>query len=241
MKKRNPFEFKNFTIHQDQVTLPVTTDACLFGAYCNFSEPKNILDLGTGTGLLSLMMNQKYPSASIIGIEKHAPTASQAYFNIEHNNKLDKINVVEADMFTFQYPHLFDAIISNPPFFVNQLESEEITRNTGRHFQDYNFTDFFQLIHKLLTENGFAWIMLPYTPINEIDILIKNSQLFIHQLVNISPVPTKKPHLSFIQLSKIKNQNLIELSFAIRNTKNQLSPESSMALSSFYLNQALNI
>ena len=241
MKKRNPFEFKKFTIHQEQVTLPVTTDACLFGAYCNFNNPKRILDLGTGTGLLALMMNQKYPSSHILGIEQHPETAIQAQKNIDWNNCNSNIQIVQSDMFHYHFESTFDAIISNPPFFVNQLESDETERNQARHFQNYNFIDFFNLINTLLDNSGTAWILLPYSALNDIQKYINHTDLHIHSIVEISPNNQKNPHLIFAEFKKIGPTQVEKKSIFIRNNQNKFSTECLEILTPFYLNEALSI
>lgn len=241
MKKRNPFEFKKFTIHQEQVTLPVTTDACLFGAYCHFNNPKRILDLGTGTGLLALMMNQKYPSAQILGIEQHPETGIQAQKNIDWNNCNSNIQIVQSDMFSYEFESTFDAIISNPPFFVNQLESDETERNQARHFQNYNFIDFFTLVNKLLENNGTAWILLPHSALNDIHKYINHTNLYIHSNIEISPNTDKNTHLIFFQFAKIVPTQVEKKSIFIRNLQNEFTPESFKILEPFYKNEALTI
>jgi len=241
VKKRNPFEFKNFTIHQEQVTLPVTTDACLFGAYCHFNNPKSILDLGTGTGLLSLMMNQKYPSAQILGIEQNQETAIQAQKNIVENNCGSNIQIVQSDMFSYEFESTFDAIISNPPFFVNQLESDETQRNQARHFQNYNFTDFFNLINSLLVNSGIAWILLPHSAINEIHTYINHTDLHVHSIVEISPNTDKNAHLIFIQFAKNIPTKIEKKSIFIGNKQNKFTPECYKILQPFYKIEALTI
>jgi len=241
VKKRNPFEFKNFTIYQEQVTLPVTTDACLFGAYCNFNNPKRILDLGTGTGLLALIMHQKYPSAQILGIEQHQETAIQAQKNIVENNCQSNIQIVQADMFTYQFESTFDAIISNPPFFVNQLESEETKRNQARHFQNYNFNDFFNLINTQLHNKGTAWILLPHSALNDIDKYINHTDLHIHSIIEIFPTTDKNAHLIFIQFAKMTPLHVEKKSIFIRNNQNTFTPECYKILHPFYKIEALTI
>jgi tRNA1Val (adenine37-N6)-methyltransferase len=241
VKKRNPFEFKNFTIHQEQVTLPVTTDACLFGAFCHFNNPTRILDLGTGTGLLSLMMHQKYPTAQILGIEQHQETAIQAEKNIDENNCGSNIQIVQSNMFNYQFESTFDAIISNPPFFVNQLESDETARNQARHFQNYNFIDFFNLIHKLLDNSGTAWILLPYSALNDIHKYINRTNLQVHSIVEISPNTEKSAHLIFVQLAKNIPNKVENKSIFIRNKQNEFTPECYKILHPFYKLKALTI
>ena len=240
MKQRQPFKFKQFTIEQNLVTLPVTTDACIFGAFCSFNHPKNILDIGTGTRLLSLMMHQKYPTAQIIGIEKHPETASQAFQNCKING-INAIEIIENDIFTFNPNVKFDAIISNPPFFTNQLESESLLKNQARHFSNHTFSDFFQCINNLLHNNGNAWILLPYTALDTLSIDLSATSLKINKLIGLKPNQSKKEHLLFVNLSFQDCQRPEIETFSIKNSENKFSLDVYNWLEPFYLEQALNM
>lgn len=240
MKIRKPFQFKQFKIEQNLVTLPVTTDACIFGSFCTFNAPKNILDIGTGTGLLALMMNQKYPSTRITAIEKHPETAKQAQINFNINH-ISNIEILEADIFNYAPKIKFDAIISNPPFFTNQLESETDLKNQARHFSNHTFSDFFQCIENLLDKNGSAWILLPFSALETIAKDLEATNLHIQRLVSLKPNQSKKEHLLFLNLS-FNNCILPKVeSFWVKNLENKFSQEVYKWLEPFYLEQALNM
>ncbi len=240
MKQRKPFKFKQFTIEQNLVTLPVTTDACIFGAFCSFSQPQNILDIGAGTGLLALMMSQKYPNSKITAIEKHPETAFQAKINCELN-RINNIEIIEHDIFTYKPDVKFEAIISNPPFFTNQLESETDLKNQARHFSNHTFSDFFQCIENLLDKNGSAWILLPFSALETIAKDLEATNLHIQRLVSLKPNQSKKEHLLFLNLS-FNNCILPKVeSFWVKNLENKFSQEVYKWLEPFYLEQALNM
>jgi tRNA1Val (adenine37-N6)-methyltransferase len=240
VKIRKPFQFKQFKIEQSLVTLPVTTDACIFGSFCTFNAPKNILDIGTGTGLLALMMHQKYPSAMITAVEKHPETAKQAQINCNINH-ISNIEILEADIFTFTPKIKFDAIISNPPFFANQLESETDLKNQARHFNENTFHDFFMCIGRLLNNEGNAWILLPFSALETIAKDLKSTNLYIQRLVSLKPNQSKKEHLLFLNLSF--NDCILPKveSFWVKNSENKFSQEVYKWLEPFYLEQALNM
>jgi tRNA1Val (adenine37-N6)-methyltransferase len=187
------------------------------------------------------MMNQKYPSAQILGIEQHQETAIQAQKNIFENNCTANIQIIQSDMFNYKFESTFDAIISNPPFFVNQLESDESERNQARHFQNYNFTDFFNLINSLLDNCGMAWILLPYSALNDIYKFINHTDLLVHSIVEISPNADKSAHLIFIQFAKIFQPQIEKKSIFIRNKENKFTPECYKILQPFYKSEALTI
>ncbi len=242
MKKRKPFAFKNFIIEQELVTLPVTTDACIFGSYCEFNNPLNMLDIGTGTGILALMMNQKYPNAYITGIEKHGPTAQQAVQNIAINKKNNKIDILAIDFFDHQPVELYDAIISNPPFFTNQLQSATELKNQARHFTNHSFSDFYIKISKVLHPKGKASILLPYSEIEPILKDLELSKLNIQSFTTIQPNPSKPPHLIVMELGfEPPPISLINKTILVRSEQQKLTTEAYNLLNPFYLDQALNL
>ena len=240
MKQRKPFKFKQFTIEQNLVTLPVTTDACIFGGFCSFSQPQNILDIGAGTGLLALMMSQKYPNSKITAIEKHPETAFQAKINCE-SNRINNIEIIEHDIFTYKPDVKFEAIISNPPFFTNQLESETDLKNQARHFSNHNFSDFFQCIENLLDKNGSAWILLPYSALDSISHDIQATNLKIKRLIALCPNEAKNKHLLFVNLDFNACKIPPIETYAVKNSENNFTPDVYKWLEPFYLEQALNL
>lgn len=243
MKKRKPFAFKNFTIEQELVTLPVTTDACLFGSFCKFNNPSNILDIGTGTGILALMLNQKYPKAHIVGIEKHGPTAMQASQNVQINQKNAHIEILEEDFFDHQPIALYDAIISNPPFFSNQLQSATELKNQARHLLNYSFSDFYLKISEVLHPEGKASILLPFIEFDSLKRDIKSSKLNILNITTIQANPTKTPHLMVVDLgfATFHTNTVFTESIVLRSNDNKFTLEAYNLLNPFYLDQALNL
>ncbi len=231
MKQRKPFQFKNFIIHQENVTLPVTTDACIFGSVVakeivNSKYTNTILDLGTGTGVLMFFLNQVLPNAEITGIEKDISSFETALKNIIENKK-NNLRAVNADFFEWQKKNLkkFDIIVSNPPFFENQLESEDPQKRQARHFTNNGFSEFFLLIRKLLNTNGNAWILLPFLSFNASNFseeITKNfqywsafsnkNQLHLNKFITIKATESKKPHIVIIHLTykNLEIQHLME-------------------------------
>jgi tRNA1Val (adenine37-N6)-methyltransferase len=240
-KPRKPFAFKQFTIHQNGAALPVTTDACLFGALAEFDQPLSILDLGTGTGLLLHMMAQKYPDSTLYGIDNHLESLNCAKLNVEFNDKSlclkDRVHLHNGDFFDHNhiiFKQKFDAIISNPPFFENQLMSKNELKIQARHFQNGSFRKYMNTISTLLNDNGVAWILLPN--INEsLKQLMKEELLIVQEIIQIHPTPIKKHHLELIKLSKIPKSDSHTTKFYVRDEFGNHSNAFKMTLSSFYL------
>lgn len=241
-KERKPFNFKNFTINQEGASLPVTTDACLFGALAEFEHPQKILDLGTGTGLLLHFMAQKYPEATLWGIDFHNESVSCARKNFHQNEKslelTNRYHLLEGDFFKpnsiLDFSN-FDAIISNPPFFENQLKSKNLVKSKARHFENGEMRKFFILVNKLLSDDGTAIILLPTEQIID----LSNLNLFNIKTIFIHSNPSKKAHLQILFLRKTEFPK-IEETMVIRDLSNQYTEQFCKKMSPFYLEQAFS-
>jgi tRNA1Val (adenine37-N6)-methyltransferase len=184
------FQFKQFVIHQDKAAMKVTTDACLFGAvaasfFQNIS-PQKILDIGTGTGLLSLMLAQAI-TAQIDAIEVEANAALQAAENckISKWNKNIEVHHTPIQDFASTTNKKYDAIICNPPFFANQLESPIANRNLAMHQSTLQLVTLFSIVQKLLNKGSLFGILLPYERANESIVAAAEKGLHLLHQVNI--------------------------------------------------------
>ncbi len=121
----NPFfSFKQFTVYHDRCAMKVGTDGVLLGAWTDLSASRHILDIGTGTGLIALMMAQRSPEAQITAIDLDAEAVSQARDNIQHSPWKDRIEALLQDVCTYSIDKKFDTIVSNPPYLTAEEMSE---------------------------------------------------------------------------------------------------------------------
>jgi tRNA1Val (adenine37-N6)-methyltransferase len=158
------FKFKQFKIHQHKCAMKVCTDACLFGALVaelNL-EKKQVLDTGTGTGLLSLMLAQKSNSIQIDAVEIEAAAAEQALENITASPWSANINVHHADILQFKPGKNYNLIISNPPFFEDDLHSPDATKNKAKHSTTLKLDELLHFVDENLDSKGTFAVLLPY-------------------------------------------------------------------------------
>ncbi|NBB27155.1 tRNA1(Val) (adenine(37)-N6)-methyltransferase [Cellulophaga sp. BC115SP] len=154
------FQFKQFTIHQDQCAMKVSTDACILGAWVDVAQAENILDIGSGTGLLSLMMAQR-TNAAIDAIELDLPAFEQAKSNIAESKWSDRIGVFHGKVQDFSPDTKYDYIVSNPPFYQNHLKSEKVQKNQAHHTETLSFEELLDSVLRLRTTSGKFAVLLP--------------------------------------------------------------------------------
>lgn len=156
------FAFKQFVIQQDRCAMKVGTDAVLLGAYVNPIDSKNILDIGTGTGVIALMLAQK-SNAQIVAIDIDKEAAEQAKINFEESKFSDKLKVENKSLqeFVKSNEKKFDLIVTNPPYFVGSLKSSDSNRSTARHTDLLPFNELIDGVKQLLTEKGKFCLILP--------------------------------------------------------------------------------
>ncbi len=180
MPSNTHFSFKKFTIHQGQTAMKVTTDACILGAYTDVQNAKRILDIGTGTGLLALMLAQRC-DAQIEGIEIEEVSFNQAVENVENSIFKNKIKLYYTDIQSFSSKNCYDLIISNPPFFHNHIKSEIQTRNNALHTDTLSFEDLLSSVIRLLSSTGVFVVLLPSYESSVLEIMANDLGLFANK------------------------------------------------------------
>lgn len=155
------FHFKQFSIYKQSKGLKVGTDACVLGGLTTFTEAKSILDIGTGSGVLALMMAQKHPEANIVAIEKHQDIAEQAAYNIEHSPFKERIKLIQANVLDFKAEQTFDLIVSNPPYFNQHLKGAESLKNSAMHIEDLHLEALLKSCRHFMHNNSQFWLIYP--------------------------------------------------------------------------------
>jgi tRNA1Val (adenine37-N6)-methyltransferase len=157
------FQFKQFSIRHDKSTMKVGTDGVLLGAWTTIQHEENILDIGTGTGLIALMLAQRTPhEVSIDGVEIESHNAEQALENVMQSPWKNKVAIHHTAIQNFYPEKKYELIVSNPPYFINSYQPPDQKRTTARHTIMLSFSDLIKSVQRLMTDNGRLSIILPF-------------------------------------------------------------------------------
>ena len=216
--------------------MKVCTDACIFGAYIIAASAKNILDIGTGTGLLSLMAAQK--SEGIIdGVEIEENAYKQAKENFAGSHWRHKLNVFHQSIqdYSKNINHQYDLIISNPPFFTGNLKSSQSIRNIALHNESLSFYELAAAVKVLLNKEGRFYILLPEYEFNLFEEEAKKSGLFLNETCSVKDKPGSDV-LRVIGIYSFKSTPVKKSEIVIKNNTGGYSEEFKNLLKGYYLN-----
>lgn len=157
-----PFHFKQFVVHQSDTAMKVGTDGVLLGAWANPSKTFKVLDIGTGTGLIALMMAQRYKESQITAIELDNKAFLEAQNNFLISPWSDRLTAVEGNIIDYSFSEKFDVIVSNPPFYNSTFKQLDEKRAMARHTQSLSYSDLLSAVNKWLTHDGKFYTIIPF-------------------------------------------------------------------------------
>lgn len=158
---KNAFKFKQFEIDQTGCAMRINTDGVLLGAIATKSKATRILDIGTGTGVIALMLAQRFREAFVDGVEIDESAALAAAKNAENSPFSDRIKIIHAAIEAYTPGFLYDLIVSNPPYFVNDLKNPEHRKGIARHTDAVFFEDMLRQVALMMHKQGCFWFILP--------------------------------------------------------------------------------
>lgn len=207
------FKFKKFSVRQDKTAMKVGTDGVLLGAWANFSATGNILDIGTGTGLISLMAAQR-SNARITGIDICPDSVEQASSNFslcEWSDRLQAVNI-SLQKYAETESRFFDYIVCNPPFYNGSYIPTDRKRTVARHSTELSIDELFKFSYKLLSDTGILGIISPIENFESILNSCSKNNLFIIRQTSVKPnfeKPVKRILLEFSKVRQILFQNTL--------------------------------
>ena len=205
------FRFQQFTIRQESCAMKVGTDGVLLGAWAQGG--KRILDIGTGTGLIALMMAQRFPDAEITGIDIDENACRQAEQNVAASPFSQRVSIQQASAVDFrlsdkndtlatQTVSPFDAIVSNPPYFNHALKNPDEARKIARHTDTLNYSQLFECVSRLLADNGVFSAVIPFDCLSDFQNEAKIAGLFTQRICAVRTIPTRQPRRFLLAFGK---------------------------------------
>lgn len=208
----NWFQFKQFLVNQDNTAMKVGTDGVLLGAWAGRSdgeranrwlglkESLRMLDIGTGTGLLALMLAQRFPEALIDAVELEPASFRQASRNVSQSPWPARIQVIEADFLRWEGRGCYHLIICNPPYFRHSLRAPVEARRLARHDDQLPLDRLIAKSAGLLCKNGYLALSIPHERISEVVALAAKSGLALSRLLRIRATPRSAIKRVLVQL-----------------------------------------
>ena len=215
------FTFKQFVVRQERCAMKVGTDGTLLGAWAELAKADGrVLDIGTGTGLMALMMAQRYPKAQVTAIDIDEMAVSQAAENVKDSPFADRIEVRQADVRVFESTEMFDSIVCNPPFFNNALLCPDNQRTQARHTTSLSYQQLMSAVWRLLSEEGLFSVIIPNDFFQQLEGEAHLAGFFLTRVYGVRTIEGKPIKRYLIELRKHPQKELIKKEVLIEDSPN---------------------
>ena len=208
----NPyFSFKKFTVYHDKCAMKVGTDGVLLGAWVKLGKVRRVLDVGTGTGLVALMLSQRSEGfISIDAIDIDEDAVLQTSENVERAS-FRNVKAIHSSLqdYVEKCDVKYDMIVSNPPYFSSSLHSPDGQRTLARHTNSLPMVEFMNISARLLSSDGYLSLIFPYAEKDLLIDLAENAGLFVSRITNVYPMPHLNAKRVLLEFSKMKQDTEI--------------------------------
>lgn len=224
------FRFKYFHVNHSCCAMKVGTDAIMLGAWVDVDNAEQVLDIGAGTGILSLIAAQRNAVTCITALEIDGDCAKQAMVNFRDSPWSNRLQCIETNARDWESECKFDLIISNPPYFANSLKADNKTRNLARHTDTLSLIDLFKLWDRSGSDESTLAVVLPYSYLPEIQHLCQEYGRYIWRQLSVKPKETVEPNRLLLQLSRThksteKNELVIHAELGYTKEYKQLTKD----------------
>lgn len=233
----NPyFQFKQFTVYHDRCAMKVGTDGVLLGMWTNVDRATKVLDVGTGTGLIALMLAQRSSEIEIDAIDINKEAVEQAKENVNNSPFSEQITCFHSSLqdFAIEQKDKYDLIVSNPPYFNQSLKSPSQSRSLARHTDSLYTEELLELSSNLLVEKGRLSIIYPYEEKGFILDFASKNKLYPSRITDVLPTPNSSPKRVLMEFRKTDSE-LITNSLVIEIERHVYSDDFTTLAKDFYL------
>ncbi|HON01819.1 MAG TPA: methyltransferase [Paludibacteraceae bacterium] len=230
------FQFKQFTVFHDRCAMKVGIDGVTLGAWTPVDNAKKILDIGTGTGLIALMLAQR-STAEIDALDIDKQAIEQARFNVENSAWKNRIRLFETSLQEYHSvcTTAYDVLVCNPPYFINSKKSPIVARNMARHAESLTHEELIDLSFDLLKPDGTLCVILPVEEGLQAISHALASNWYAHQMVFVFPKPAAKAKRLLIQLGKKEKITRISRLAIETEQRHEYTDEYKSLVKNFYL------
>jgi tRNA1Val (adenine37-N6)-methyltransferase len=232
-----PFKFKQFTIQQDKCAMKIGTDAVLLGSWADVSHnPENILDIGAGSGVISLMLAQRSTAEIIDAVEIESDAYEQCVSNFENSLWNDRLFCYHASLqeFVEEIDDCYDLIISNPPFYTENYKTNNAQRDQARFQDALPLEHLLYAASKMLSKKGRFAVIIPFDKENRLIELAEEAALYPARLLRVKGNSSSNLKRSLIEFSFQKNKTQIE-ELVIETERHNYTEEYIKLTKDFYL------
>ena len=230
------FQFQQFRVQQDRCAMKISTDAVLLGSLAQHPSPKQILDIGTGTGVIALMLAQRFPEAQVTALEIDPEAAAQATENFKESPFAERMHLTPTALQDFSADVSFDLIVSNPPYFPDHLKSSDPKRNLALHTDGLPFETLLSQACQLLAPYGQFWVILPPRQMGDFCKLAEEVLLFPNFKIQVQDAASKPVHREIVSFSKTKNLPPIQTrGYSLKNEDGTYTEDYRQLISGFLL------
>ena len=232
------FQFKQFSVKQDRTAMKIGTDGVLLGAWTPLeNNPFSILDIGTGTGIIALMLAQRSAAEQIDALEIDEDAYEQATDNFENSPWNDRLFCFHAglDEFVEEPEDEYDLIVSNPPFYSEDYKSNNDQRDLARFQDAMPFEDLIEAAALLLSENGIFSVIIPFKEEEKFLALANEYELFPLKITRIKGTPTSETKRSLLAFGRNETPNFPIDELIIETARHIYTPEYIALTKDFYL------
>lgn len=234
----NPyFQFKQFTVYHDKCAMKVGTDGVLLGAWAGMVNAAKILDVGTGTALIALMLAQRFPSSSVRAVEMEVAALAQAKENIVNSPFAGRITLIDSSFqhFARQTRERFDLIVSNPPYFSASLLPSDKKRAQARHSVTLTLDELLFFSRSCLSECGVLSMILPYGKRDELETLCKKYAFAVNRETYVHPLPKALSNRVLVELTLQQPLQPVTHSLIIEESRHCYTDDFKALVREFYL------
>lgn len=229
------FRFKHFEVKQSDAAMKVGTDAMVLGATITAENTISALEVGAGTGVVSLMLIQRYPDVFIDAVEIDEPSFKECQYNFQNSTWAANLKVSQADFLDFQSEGKYDLIFANPPYYQTRLENVDAREASAKHERSLPMQQFISKMNSLLTQKGRIWLIIPYEDAMKWLEVFEEKKLYPISLIEIIGKRDAQPNRVILKVAREKT-DFSKQEFTIRELDGSYSKEYKTLTKNYHAN-----